>query len=93
MKPIWSILLGVIIGTLSGVGMYQIATAGTVARHTTQIENLQSEFKQEQERTDKRIFALVEMVNKTFGQNTEFITLLREQNAVYRQMLINDKKP
>ena len=91
MKPLWIILSGAIIGILAGVGGFQIAIAGTVSTHGTKIDVIEKQFDQEKNRTDARIFAVTEIVNRTLDQNREFITLLREQNAIYKQMLLNGK--
>lgn len=73
-------ILLTITGLSFGFGASQLTMAKDLHVTVTNVENLRHEFEQEKDRTDKRIFSVVTLVEKMTQQNTELITLIRVQN-------------
>ena len=66
-------LLGLLCGSL-GFGLSQLTIATTVRAHDVEISNLRTAFKEERERTDARIFQLVEQIKEQNRMNSALLS-------------------
>lgn len=85
MKTGYAILVGTIIGLLSGVGYAQLSIIGRVEQHETRVARLEKDGELERTRTDARIFELAGLVKSSLELNREFIAVMKLQNELLRQ--------
>ena len=65
---------------------------GRVATEEFRQVDLRNDFEGEKKRTDDRILKLADLVGAAIGQNKEFISLIREQNSLFKQQLESNRK-
>lgn len=79
MKTTSAIFIGIVIGLLSGVGIFQISIAGEVSRHDVQIKQLESATIENRRAFDERLGNLLRLVEVQVASEKELISLVREQ--------------
>lgn len=79
MKTPMAVFTGLIIGLLSGVGIFQISIAGEVAKHDVKIIQLETATLENRRAFDERLGNLLRLVEVQVAAERELISLVREQ--------------
>lgn len=85
MKTAYAIVIGAIIGLLSGVGYAQLSVIGRVENHETRVTRLERDSELERNRTDARIYELAGLVKSSLELNREFIAVMKLQNELLQR--------
>lgn len=85
MKNAQAIMIGIVIGVLSGIGFVHLTIAGDVQKHETKITQLEKDRDSDRERLDQRIYEVAELVKEVLASNRELISILRMQSELLRQ--------
>lgn len=81
-KGIWALLGAVLIGYLSGVGSFQMLVAGEVRAHGIEILNIKDQVRNDKAVVESRLANVVALMEANAKQNSDLISLVREQNRI-----------
>ena len=87
MKTAYAIVVGLIIGLLSGVGVVHVSLAGDVKEHGVKITRIEKDMDIERSRTDERVFELVGLVKEVLKTHQETMQDNRELKALVRAQM------
>ena len=87
MKTAYAIVVGLVIGLLSGVGVVHVSIASDVKEHAVKITRIEKDMDGERDRTDIRIFELVGLVKEVLKTHQETMADNRELKALVRAQM------
>jgi hypothetical protein len=82
MRTYQSIIIGIVIGFLAGVGTMQASLIGDVRDHTTRISHIEQDAKAQQLMFEERMDKLVRMLEALVSTNRELIAMWNARNGV-----------